>query len=681
MLSKEISCIKGIGGKREKLFLKLGIRTVYDMLYYFPRKYHDRRTIKKIAEVAGGECVCIEATACTILKSRRIRRGLSYQKVTVTDGSGAVFITWFNHDFLANSFDESAQYIYYGKIEQKKGRLEMNSPIMVKDKKIIPIYPLTEGLTQNIFTKTMENCIAYAKDEVEIFPNWVREQYTLCGISYALLNIHFPKSFESLAFARSRLAFEELFLLQLGLRIMKKRREAFAATPLLNTQNIDTFIASLPFNLTNAQKRVTDEILSDIKRATAANRLIQGDVGSGKTIVAAIAMLAAANSGAQSAMMAPTEILAHQHYQSISKCFLNMGINIVLLTGGMGAKQKQQAYYDIESGNADIIIGTHALIQQGVKFKNLCLVITDEQHRFGVMQRAGLTQKGTAPHRIIMTATPIPRTLSFVLYGELNISVIDELPPGRKQTETYPVDESKRERINSFMIKQLMKGRQAYIVCPLIEENEDLGLKAAEQYANHLQTKVLCKFSVGLIHGRLKAAEKEDIMNRFAKGEINVLVSTTVIEVGVNVPNAALMIIENSERFGLSQLHQLRGRVGRGEWKSYCILFYSGSSAAARQRLAVMKETNDGFKIAEKDLEIRGPGEFFGTGQHGLSELKVASLCSDMMLVNKSAKAVNELLTADPLLQGNENSKIKERIEQMFEKIGEKNGKTQKKQI
>ncbi|MCK9478400.1 MAG: ATP-dependent DNA helicase RecG [Firmicutes bacterium] len=671
MLLNEISCIKGIGSKRERLFLKLGIRTVYDMLYFFPREYQDRRSVKKISDVISGECACIEAAACTKLNSRRVRRGLSYQKVTVTDDSGVVFITWFNQNFLIKSFDENAKYIYYGKIDEKNGRLEMNSPIMVKDKKIMPIYPLTEGITQNLMVKIMQSCVAYAKYATEILPNRLREKYTLCGISYALLNIHFPKDFESFEFARNRLAFEELFLLQLGLKIMKQKRASIAATPLRNTQNISSFLKALPFTLTNAQKRTADEIISDIGKPTAANRLVQGDVGSGKTIVAAIAMMVSANSGAQSAMMVPTEILANQHYKSITEYFYGTGIKIVLLTGSLSAKEKQLAYDDIKSGKADIVIGTHALIQKGVEFKNLCLTITDEQHRFGVMQRADLTQKGTTPHRLIMTATPIPRTLSFVLYGELDISVIDELPPGRKQIETYPVDESKRERVNDFLTKQLTQGRQVYIVCPLIEENEELELKAAQQYARQLQNKVFHNFSVGLIHGRLKAAEKNYIMNRFANGEINVLVSTTVIEVGLNVPNASVMVIENAERFGLSQLHQLRGRVGRGEWKSYCILFYSGSSKTARQRLSVMKETNDGFKIAEKDLEIRGPGEFFGTQQHGLLELKIAKLCSDMNLINKSAKAADEVLAADLRLCNAENSEIRKKITQMLERIGE----------
>ncbi|NLB81512.1 MAG: DEAD/DEAH box helicase, partial [Clostridiaceae bacterium] len=415
MLFNEIGDVKGIGPQRKKVFNKLGIQTVYDMLYYFPRNYEDRTIIKKISDISDGEKICIKATACTALKARYIRRGMSYQKVSVTDGSGIVFITWFNQNWLVKSFNKSAEYIYYGKVYSRNGRLEMSSPLIVKDNKIEPIYSLTSGITQNLFRQTMANCIDYAKNMPEIFSDSLREHYKLCGIYYALKNIHFPENFEKFKFARTRLAFEELFLLQLGLRLTKQHRQSQNATPLGETQTISSFIKTLPFPLTQAQKRVIDEILSDIKKPRVMNRLVQGDVGSGKTVVAAIAMLAAVKSGAQCAMMAPTEIIANQHYQSKTSSLSNMAVNIALLTGSLSAKQKQKVYDDIKSGSTDIVIGTHALIQKGVVFNNLCLVVTDEQHRFGVKQRYDLTQKGNAPHHLIMTATPIPRTLSFVL--------------------------------------------------------------------------------------------------------------------------------------------------------------------------------------------------------------------------------------------------------------------------
>lgn len=670
MLNAEISQISGVGKYRERHFKRLGLHTAYDMLCYFPRSYEDRSTIKRICDLIDGETVCIKATACTVFKSRRVRRGLSYQKVTVTDNTGVVFITWFNQDYLAKNFDLSAEYIYYGKIAVKNGRVEMNSPVIVKDNKIEPVYPLTSGLTQNIFRKVMENCIGYINQIPESLPARIREKYTLCAIDYAIDNIHFPKSFKKLTHARYRLAFEELFLLQLGLRMLKKRRTVLTAKALCNRANVEGFIKTLPFSLTRAQNRVIEEILSDMQNVRVMNRLVQGDVGSGKTIVAAIAMLVAADSGAQAAMMAPTEILAQQHYQSIRGYLEKMGVKISLLTGSMSPKQKLAVYDEIKNGQVQIVIGTHALLQSGVEFKNLCLVVTDEQHRFGVKQRSALAEKGNTPHLLVMTATPIPRTLSLILYGDLDVSIIDELPPGRKTIETYAVNESMRKRINKFMLRQLSEGRQIYIVCPLVEENEDLELKAATEYADHLQNNVLKGFSVGLIHGRMKAKDKDDIMRRFANGQINVLVSTTVIEVGVNVPNASLMIIENAERFGLSQLHQLRGRVGRGEWKSYCILFCEGGSDITRQRMKIMTETSDGFKIAEKDLELRGPGEFFGTRQHGLPELKVANLYSDMDLVKKSGQAANDLIMRDPMLENSENAVIKKKIEDMFAQTG-----------
>ncbi len=539
MLSKEIGTVSGVGKQRERLFFRLGIKTVEDMLCYYPRNYEDRSKIKSISETTDGESVCVKAVACTVMSSKRVRRGLSYQKLTVTDGTGVLFITWFNHDWLVKGFDLSAEYIYYGKISVKNGRVEVSNPVIVKDNKIEPIYPLTNGLTQNIFRAVMKNCLPFADEIPEALPERIRENHTLCGIDYAIRNVHFPQSFEKFDFARKRLAFEELFLLQLGLRMLRQRRGVQKGTPLCNDDNVDSFLSGLSFPLTNAQIRVKDEIISDLKKSRAMNRLVQGDVGSGKTVVAAVALLVAAKSGAQAAMMAPTEILAKQHYDNLSEMYNKMSIKTALLTGSLTASQKREICEKTQSGEIQIIIGTHTLIQDSISFKNLCLVVTDEQHRFGVKQRAALAEKGKAPHLLVMTATPIPRTLSLVLYGDLDVSVIDELPPGRKMIDTYAVGEEMRERINQFVLKQINEGRQVYIICPLVEEGEATELKAVREYAKSLREGAFAGRSVGVIHGRLKTKEKDAVMQSFADGKIDILVSTTVVEVGVNIPNAS----------------------------------------------------------------------------------------------------------------------------------------------
>lgn len=671
MLSRNIGNIEGVGERREKLFKRLGIGTAADLLCYFPRGYEDRSTIKNISDLQDGESVCIRARAQSNFNSRRVRRNLSYQKITVTDDTGIAYITWFNQSWIMKDFDLTTEYTYYGKVTIRNSRVEMTSPVIVKENKIEPIYPLTAGLTQNVFRMTMEKCLPYIREIPESIPDWIREKYTLCGIDYAIRNIHFPESFEKFEFARTRLAFEELLTLQLGLRLLKHRRVEMGGTPLCETSGVEDFVEKLPFSLTNAQKRVVDEILSDMAKDKVMNRLVQGDVGSGKTVVAAIAMLVAAQGGAQAAMMAPTEILANQHFESLSPLLEKEGITVGLLTGSQPLKQKREICEKIENGVIQVVIGTHALIQSVVKFKKLRLVVTDEQHRFGVKQRAALAEKGGSPHLLVMTATPIPRTLSLILYGDLDVSIIDELPPGRKTIDTFTVDERMRERINKFMLKQLAEGRQVYIVCPLIDESEVMELKAAAEYADKLKQTVFKNHVVGLMHGKLKGKEKEEIMSKFAKGEIHVLVSTTVIEVGVNVPNASLMVIENAERFGLSQLHQLRGRVGRGEYQSYCILFCQGGGEVTRQRMKIMQETNDGFKIAEKDLQLRGPGEFFGTRQHGVPELKVANLYLDLQLISQTAQVAETVISDDPNLDLEHNRMLRYKIEKMFAETGE----------
>ena len=676
MLKNDISEVKSVGIKRAKLFNKLGIFTIEDMLSFYPRDYEDRSQVKNIADVIIGESICIKAQPFSVMKNNKFRRGLSIQRVTVADSTGNVTISWFNQDWLVRSFDLSKEYIFYGKFTANNGKLEMTNPIFEPSEniskftsRIVPIYPLTARLTQKVFQVAMQNCIPFIEEFTEALPDYVREKYTMCGTHYALKNIHFPEDFEKFEYARKRLAFEELLLLQLGIRLLKQKRVELCGTPLLNDQIVENFIKTLAFPLTSAQKRVTNEIIADLKKVRPMNRLVQGDVGCGKTIVAAISMLVAVHNNTQSAMMVPTEILAEQHYKSLCEIFDKVGIKVALLTGSLTAKQKKDVCERMANGEVDIVIGTHALIQSNVTFKNLALIVTDEQHRFGVKQRAALAEKGSSPHLLVMTATPIPRTLALILYGDLDVSVIDEMPPGRKLVETFAVDEGMRERINSFIIKQLDCGRQVYIVCPLIEESETLELKSATVYAQDLHKNALCNYTVECIHGRLKPREKDEIMRRFAEGEINVLVSTTVIEVGVNVPNASLMLIENAERFGLSQLHQLRGRVGRGQWQSYCILFCQGGNSITKQRMAIMKETNDGFKISEKDLELRGPGEFFGTRQHGLPELKIANIYTDMELLTQAGETANTILENDYLLANKENIGLKRSILNMFNEV------------
>ncbi len=666
---RDIKNLAGVGEARAKMFEKRGIYTVEDLLYFFPRGYEDRKDVKDIAECAPGENVCVKARIMLPVSEKRIRKNMTIYAMAVADDSGVMTVIWYNNKYVKNQFMTGEEYVFYGKVKEGRDKKELINPVFEKPEKkkytgrIVPVYPLTGKLTQKILQTAMESAIKITGGLTEYLPQEIRSKYNLAEINFAMRNIHFPENFENYSIARKRFVFEELFTLQLALllkrgRINKEKREAFR-----DIKSREEIINRLPFTLTNAQKRVIEEISADFIKDTPMNRLVQGDVGSGKTAVAAVAMYIAAKNGYQSAIMAPTEILANQHFETFSEFFAGMGIEICLLTGS--TKKKKELYKEIANGKYQIVVGTHALIQKDVVYKRLGLVIADEQHRFGVAQRAELAAKGENPHVLIMTATPIPRTLAFILYGDLDISIIDELPPGRKPVLTYAVGENMRKRIYAFLRKNVDGGSQAYVVCPLIEETESADLKNACDIKDRLQG-IFPDIPVGLIHGKMKAKEKDEIMHKFSNGEIKILVSTTVIEVGVNVPSGNVMIIENAERFGLSQLHQLRGRVGRGKDQAYCVLFCHGNSDVTKKRMETMCMSNDGFYISEQDLKLRGPGDFFGTRQHGLPDMKIANLFEDMDILKLAQEAARDIFKIDPRLENN--PYLKKRIGSMFSK-------------
>lgn len=682
LLSDNVQYLKGVGQKRAELFHKIGVFSVRDLLYHLPRGFEDRTRICPISDLVEGESVCVRGVLAMGLRTFRARNGMRVSQTRVADGSGVMQITWFNAPYVEKSLvDPSCEYIFFGKVNYRGMKAEMVNPIIEKVEegeesqkmgKILPIYPSTAGLSQKNIRDTVIQALERLSEKLpETLPAELREKYCLIGIDDAIRSVHMPRDFDEFVLARRRLVFEEFLTLQLGVSAAKtiKRREN--APPISDVKCISDFAAGLKFGLTRAQKRVINEIAADIRKTTPMNRLVQGDVGSGKTIVAAAAMFAAAKNGYQSAMMAPTEILAKQHYMSMQKYFEPWGITVAFLSGGQKAAQRNENMALIESGEAKIVVGTHAVITDKVNFKNLALTVTDEQHRFGVNQRARLADKGLNSHTLVMTATPIPRTLSLVIYGDLDISVIDELPPGRKPIKTLALKESERGRLYSFVNRELDAGRQAYFVCALVEDSDVITAKAAADYADKLSQGPFKGRGVALLHGKMKAAEKEEVMRRFSAGEAKILVATTVVEVGVDVPNATIMVIENAERFGLSQLHQLRGRVGRGEGQSYCIMFGNTGSGVSKERMKMMCETNDGFKIAEKDLELRGPGEFFGTRQHGLPEMRIGNFFTDMEVLKETQGAAAEILTDDPLLKSDKYSALLTSIKNAFDKVGE----------
>ncbi len=674
-LTTDVRYLRGVGEKRAEALAKLGIHTLRDLVSYFPRTYEDRSQAVSIAAAVPGETACIHALVATEPTLSRVRRGMELVKFRIADDSGSADVTFFNQSYLRNSIKRGASYVFFGKLTLDGAHRAITNPVFeledgprVVTGRIVPVYHLTAGVSQKQLLGAIRQGLNDCGNQLpSALPDSIAEKAKLCQNRYAFENIHFPADLEALALAENRLVFEELFVLACALAQIKNTRVRKSG-PSVKTSDISNFYAALPFSPTDAQKRTIDECLHDMSSGTSMNRLVQGDVGSGKTLVAAACIWAAHGSGLQSAFMAPTEILASQHFDTLSEMLAPFGVTVVKLTGSLKAKQKREILAQIASGEASLIVGTHALLSEAVAYKNLGLVVTDEQHRFGVSQRAALVLKGVSPHTLVMSATPIPRTLALIIYGDLDVSVIDELPPGRLKVDTFAVGEAMRARVNRFIRKQVAEGRQVFIVCPAVEENEErpMDLKSAKEYAAELQTQVFPDLRIGCVHGKLKPTEKEKVMRTFLDGTLDILVSTTVVEVGVDVPNASLMVVENAERFGLSQLHQLRGRVGRGQHKSYCILFSDAENEVSKERLKVLEQTTDGFKISEEDLRLRGPGDFFGARQHGLPEMHIASLCTDVRILRDAQDAANALLADDPLLQKPENAKLKARIDEVF---------------
>ncbi len=815
VINESIQYVKGIGPKKAEKLNKLGIYTIKDLLYYFPRQFEDRSVIKKIAQLEDEEKVTVKALITNIesytpkkgmtitridvkrqfedrsvikkiaqledeekvtvkalitnIESYTPKKGMTITRIDVKDDTGFAKLTFFNREYIKNTFRVGDSILAFGKVKKNGRFVELNSceleylstspknigklreyikntfrvgdSILAFGKvkkngrfvelnsceleylstspknigKLVPVYPLSYGITNKDIMNTVR--MVFENKDIKIpeyMPEYLLKKYRLCGIDYAIKNIHFPKDKESLKVALYRLIFEELLVLQLGLFMYKGGNSNEKGILFKRDQRLDEVLESLPFSLTRAQNRALNEIIDDMCSEKVMNRLVQGDVGSGKTVVALLALAECVFNGYQGALMAPTEILAQQHYESFTETFEDIGINVELLTGSVTKKQKEGILQRARDGEIDILIGTHALIEDNVEFKNIGLVITDEQHRFGVRQRGKLSSKGTSPDILVMTATPIPRTLALILYGDLDISIIDELPPGRQPIETIAVEgtspdilvmtatpiprtlalilygdldisiidelppgrqpietiaveKKKRDKVyNSLVRREVDKGRQVYIVCPLVEESESLDITSATETAEEIKRDFFPDLRVGLLHGKMKPSEKDAIMTAFKNHELDILVSTTVIEVGVNVPNSTLMIIENAERFGLAQLHQLRGRVGRGKHQSYCVLIYGSNSEVCRKRMGIMEETNDGFKISEKDLEIRGPGEFFGTMQHGVPELKVANLFKHMKILKTVQQEARIIIGEDSTLDFKEYRGLKREIESKF---------------
>ena len=674
LFNKDIRFLKGVGARYTELFNKLGVSSVGSLLFFYPRAYEDWSNPYTISSCPINEICCVKGIVASPVQKSIIRKGMTLYKLKICDNYSTMNITYFNTPFVSKSLTEGKEFIFYGKVNYRNSRKEMNSPNF-KDASLThslhPVYHSTQGLT----SKKIENCVKNAlnllpetiKDPI---PKCIREKYNLVDLKCALNNIHFPTSNENLLKARKRLIFEELLILQLGLLNLKYKSRKTNAMK-IQQGYFNEFQELLPFSLTNAQIKAIADCTKDMFKDTSImNRLIQGDVGSGKTAVAAALAYTVYKNHMQTAIMAPTEILAEQHYNWFSSVFSQTNIKIALLTGSTPIVQKRRIKEALKLGEIDIIIGTHALLTDNVEFSSLCLAVTDEQHRFGVSQRAKLASKGKSPHMLIMSATPIPRTLGLIMYSDLDISVLDELPAGRQKIDTFLINSKKRYRALNFIKSFINEGKQAYIVCPLVEES-DSNLASAEKYYEELASGIFKNFNIGLVHGKMSPREKQNIMDKFNNKNISLLISTTVIEVGIDNPNAVIIMIENAERFGLSQLHQLRGRVGRGSYKSYCIMVSDAQNEEALRRFKIMKETNNGFKIADEDLKLRGPGDFFGHKQHGLPELKIANMMTDTNILIEAQHIASKLIEEDPSLESEKYKGLKAEINRLFSSIGE----------
>lgn len=671
LFKQDIQFLKGVGSKRKVLFEKLNVPTIGALLRFYPRSYEDWSNFKKIKDANLGMPCCIKATVVSSFKETFIRRGMVLYKVHVSDGSNYMNIIFFNNRFVKAKLKVGEEFLFYGTVKFNLNKYEMLSPNFMPveaNLTIKPIYPRTQGITSRQIETAVKNAIGLLPDVVkDPIPDEIRQKFELCDLLSAIRNIHFPKTYEDLSVARRRITFEELLLLQLGLAQIKINNRKENKFKLKNNFS-DEFWKLLPFTPTKAQIRVVGECICDMMSDFSMNRLIQGDVGSGKTAVAAALCYSVIKSGWQAAIMVPTEILAEQHFDFFKSIFEKVGIKVEILTSSTPKAKKRKIKDYLEVNAIDLIIGTHALLSDDVYFAKLGLIITDEQHRFGVSQRAKLIAKGSEPHVVVMSATPIPRTLAMIIYGDLDISILDEMPSGRQKIDTFFISGEKRLRVYKFIKKLIDEGRQAYVVCPLIDENNS-EVFSAQQYAENLKNEFFKDYNIGLLHGKLTAREKNYIMNEFLLNRINILVSTTVIEVGVDVPNSVVMLIENAEHFGLSQLHQLRGRVGRGKYKSYCILISDSKNELTLRRFNTICNTNDGLKIAEEDLKTRGPGDFFGARQHGLPDLHIAGLIKDVSILSDSKNAASQILNEDPTLSLEKNRVLKAEVDRLFGKI------------
>ena len=669
-LTDPVTILKGVGPTKAKQFAALNIHTLGDLICHFPRGYEDRTRLTTIEKLEADVPACFKAMVMNAPRTTHIRKGLDITKVQVADHTARLTLTFFNQKYTAEQLQYGREYIFYGAVSGDFIGYNMTSPSFealdsepVTTRRVLPIYPLTAGLSNASMLKAVRQALAICDPPQEIIPEAVRREYGILPAERAYYAIHEPASMQEAEMAKRRLIFEEFFVFSAGLSLMRAAR-AQKRTEMYHKTDLSAFYSALPFTLTGAQTRAIEEICADFRRGTPMNRLVQGDVGSGKTMVAAAAAYLAVKNGHQAALMVPTEILAEQHYHSLSQLLSPLGVRVSLLTGGLTPKQKKEQRAAIEAGQADLIIGTHALVSETTVFDRLGLVITDEQHRFGVSQRSKLSAKGHDPHLLVMSATPIPRTLALIMYGDLEVSILDELPPGREPVDTFLVGENMRARVNAFIRKQVAQGHQCFIVCPAVEETEDLGIKAATAWADTLKKTLFPDLRIALLHGQMK--EKEAVMADFAGGNADILVATTVIEVGVDVPNATLMVIEDADRFGLSQLHQLRGRVGRGKAKSYCILTSHNKNPDTLHRLKALCKTNDGFKIAEEDLEMRGPGDFFGSRQSGLPVFRVANLSCDLQTLKQAQQASAQWIDTEGTANTPEAEALRQRIGDLF---------------